>query len=1059
MQVIGLKVDHLHRPLGLGNRSPRLSWRIESDKHNVRQRAYRILVATNEDALHEGQGDLWDTGQVHSGESLGISYQGRELTSRQRCWWAVEIWAESGDSARSSGEDCWEMGLLAPSDWSAQWLAVEDRIARADRETGLCWIWGEEAPPDIAVHGFRSEFNLSEPALRGNLIAAVRQTMMWGQITRIWLDGVAIAGPGSWIDGYLGVPAAGAGTTISNLTLQDLALGQLAPGPHLLAIEVGTRPVSAWLFATKETPPLVPGLAALLRVELESGGAMRFASSAEWKTHSGELDHGWHEPGFDDTLWSKACVNRDDPYQPFPARPAMHLRHRFSLNRPVQTARLYATALGVYEACLNGREVGDQLLAPGPSQYDRRVHYQVHDVTAFVRQGENVMALTVADGWYADYEGRFAWAEPPRRVIAQLEVTYEDGTQQIVATGPGWRIAESSVRSSRLRFGEIHDRRLSQTGWDQVGFDDAHWELASMAEKPDCELTAQYIPPIRVDRCFKPKRITTLENGAHVIDFGICFAGWCELIVTGSAGAIVELTYSEVVDSSGRLDSSSVWSSCGQPRRDVFILSGVGAERLRPRFTYHGLRYVQVAGLAIAPAPEQIEGVFIRSDLEPTADVRSDVAIIKDIFALAIQTQKNCFIGVPLDNNTREARGYTGEMGGYGETACYLMDLSTFFAHHVDCSVDGRNADGTFPLYAPRPRLTTVFPQASGDAPGGGHTVLWELFFCWRHYADTTGISRHWDALSRFSQFILEHNPSHLWVNKRVFDFGDWLALEPTPHDLFATAVWARSAAMMAELAHAVGRHEEADHHETVWKRIAAAFNATFVRSDGTIGNGSQTSYALPLAFGLIPLEQRRMAANRLGAAIHARAPASLTTGTWGTSLILDALADNGHTDLAYDLLTRTAFPSWGYMLQQGATAIWEYWDGKKGTRSQPAFGSVAGFIVRRIAGIEAAAPGFAKIIIRPLADTRLRAAGGQYRSAMGLIATDWQRSHDGVFRLDLLIPANAQAQVYLPTSDAKLIQESGKSVLSRPDIRIVSQAGNKTSIEVGSGRFLFETS
>jgi alpha-L-rhamnosidase len=1060
IRVVGLTADHLDRPLGLQNAVPELSWRLESDQRNIRQRAYRVLVSSSEAALDAGQGDLWDSGEVRSTYSSTVAYHGRPLVSRQRCWWCVYVWIEGDAAPAQSSTSWWEMALLRPEDWVAQWLAAEDRIAREDREVGLNWIWGD-APPDVPSHRFRFLFELPEAAAGGELIVAVKQSFWWSQITRIWLDGVALAGPGRWIESFPAAFDAPTGTTVSNLSAQHVALNALRAGRHVLAVEISTRPVSSWYFASVDTPANVPGLSSLCRLELESGGTLRLKSGADWKTNSDERVEEWHQLGYDDGRWTKPRVDAGESHQPWPAQPAMQLRQTFNIDKPATKARLYVTALGTYEARLNGTKVGDALLTPGPSQYDKRVLYQAFDVGSLLRCGRNAIGLIVADGWYASYDGRFAWADPPRRVIAQLELTYEDGSQQIIKTGPGWRIAESSVRMSQVKVGEISDNRLEQPGWDSEEFDDSHWQAAGVAKPPACRLMAQNTPPIRVDSRLVPQVISRTQHGDYVVDFGICFAGWCELRVIGGEGARIELKYSELLKPSGEVDQSGMaLDPCGEPRRDVFFLRGDQAgECLSSRFVYRGLRYVQISGLASAPASGGVAGVFIHSDLEETGTIHSGDGLVENIFDLVRQTQKSNFVAIPVDNNTREVRGYNGEMAIFGETACYLMDVRNFFSNHVDNTVDGQAEDGSLPIYAPRPRYANLFPQAAGDAPGWGDTVIWLAWQCWRHYGDTALIERNWEAMNRFSRFVVDNNPHFLWLNKRVFDFGDWLSFEPTPNDLFATAIWARSTAHLAEMAAAVGRREEAARLIALRARIQDAFITEFIKADGTIGNGSQTSYALSLAFDLVPHMLRTKAASRLAAAIRKRSPQGLTTGTWGTRFILDVLADTGHPDLAYDLVTSTSLPSWGYMVRRGATAVWEKWDGETGTLNQPGLGSIGGFLFKRFAGIEPGAPGFEKVIVRLLADPRLRSGGGEYRSVRGLIATDWQRPSDGEFVLEVAIPPNTNANIHLPARPTSRLMEGGEPILGRPDLFLANQFEHETVIAVGSGTYRFSVS
>jgi alpha-L-rhamnosidase len=1060
LQVIGLTTDYIDRPLGLENRNPKLSWRIESNDRNVKQSAYRILVASSKTALLRGKGDLWDSGKVYSSKSFGVAYQGRELMSRQQCWWWVQVWDEFEGASEPSAASWWEMGLLSQADWTAQWLAVEDVIARGDRETGLNWIWGEPFTYDPS-RKFRFTFELPATASAGELFVVVNDLFWWMQITRIWIDGEPIAGPGVWIGTKDAPQIMEAYITLSR---QHLTLRPLTPGRHVLAMEIGSRPISNLLGSPKwPDVKYVPGCAALLRLNLDDGTTLRLATGPQWKTDTVQTGD-WYSLRHNDKHWSSARPAPVDGYQPWPAQPAMNLRREFSVEKSVVRARLYATALGAYEARLNGARVGDALLTPELTEYSKRVKYRVYDVTSMLRPGANALGLTVADGWYAAFDGRFAFDSPPRRVIAQLEMVFVDGSRKTVSTGSDWRTATSPLRFSELKIGEVYDARLEQPGWDRVGFDDKQWMPAQVGQVPSGRLVAQVSPPIRAMQVISPRTISQPKPGIYIVDFGQQLSGWCRLRVKGTPGSRIEIRYADRLGRSGELDqSASTGEPTGGPKKDVFILQGSPTqEALEPRFVYRGFRYVQIHGLQAAPDAGSLQGVFIHNDLPITGSFRSSDALLERLACNILQTQRCNTVGVLTDNAVRELRGFTGDAGIFLDTAAFNMDVCAFTSGIMDAISDEQLADGAFPMVAPSPKHgNAYFNGLGGSAPAWSDAGVIFPWTIWQRYGDTTLIERHWDAMDRYLHFIHANSVDFIWVNNRNFDFGDWLAPggaalnRSTPQDLIATAYWAHSAELLSQMAMAIGRTQDAARLREIFESVRRSFNKVFVKADGTVGSGTQTSYVLALRFGLLTGDIAQAAAIKLAAEVRSRGTA-LTTGILGTQFILDVLADWGHDKLAYDLLLRTEFPSWGHMIRNGATSIWEHWDGKLGALAQPALGSVGGFLYRRVAGIEASSPGFETIVVRPLLDPRVKRGGTDYDSVMGRISVDWTQSSDEGFSMTVTIPANATARIHLPARHTSRITEGGRELQHCREMVLITWLDGRAVVAVGSGTYQF---
>ncbi len=998
VRVAGLKCEQLETPLGLETQRPRLSWRLESEREGAAQSAWRIRVASAPEALAGGGADVWDSGKVSSDQCFDIVYAGPPLASRQRRWWTVDVWDETGAPAEAPAPSWWEMGLLSPDDWSATWIAVESDEDRADRAARLVWVWGE-TDADALTRQFRLTFEAGEVSA-AVLIAGARD-----RITAMALDGRAIALPVLSPHGF------------SRQSVEAYDLGALPAGRHVLAIEttVGARP--------NDPRPPRGAFAGLLKLR-GAGGTIRRITTRDWRT-SADAAPGWTEPGFDDGGWAGASSSSLNLGQTWPPTPAMLLRRAFALDEPVAQARLYATALGAYEAFLNGTRVGDAMLAPESTDFRKRALYQVYDVTDLVRPGANALAAHVGDGWFASViapGGRYAFGPAPRRFLAQLELTFADGARRVVATDGDWRIAPSPVVASEIYNGETYDARREQPGWSEAGFDGAAWAQAQAGETPPARLVAQTSPPLRITGTLVAKSVTEPKPGVFVFDFGQNFAGVAQLCVRGAAGDRVRLRFAEILRPDGEVDQTNLRVARAT---DTYVLRGDPAgERFTPHFTYHGFRYVQVEGYPGRPTAADLEGLVLQSDLPITGSLRIDNAVIQQLWRNTVWSQRSNFTGVPTDCPQRDERlGWLGDACVFWDAAAFNMDVYAFTQRFAGDMRDAQGPAGGFPNFAPAARKGTEEP-----APGWADAGVVLPWTAWMRYGATSIIDAHWDAMMRYLACLEEANPDHLWRNGRGFDFGDWLALEAkqpgdptTPKDLIGTAWWAHSAGLAAGMAAATGRSDEARRLTAMRGEIAEAFQGAYVTGDGSIGNGSQTSYILPLKFDLVPEELRAAAAKRLADDIERRGKV-LSTGFLGTPFALDVLADAGRTDLVYDLLLRTEFPSWGYMIAKGATTIWERWNGDVGDVSMNsfnhyAFGAVCGFLFRRIAGIEPTSPGFKTFRVRPELDPRVPSAGADYDSVLGRISTDWTWIPGERFHLDLRVPPTASAVVDLPAS------------------------------------------
>lgn len=1029
LAAVDLKTEYLVRPLGLDTSAPRFSWRLESPRTGVRQSAYRIEAAASLEALLAGKADVWDSGCIVGERPFDIAYGGRPLASGERIFWRVQVWDETGAPSPPCTPSWFEMGLLSPSDWRGNWLTAQTGEEAADRGAGLHWIW-KKGKNDGKPVKFRFAFTCEAKANAATLLLSVKDNLLG-----VWLNGCAVA-----------LPKAIAWGTMLSLPLEPVA------GDNILAIE-----------ASALTDGFMPAdggaLAALIRVA-DAGGAMaRLSSSGIWRVATVD-GSDWIAPDYDDRDWPLASAAQSRVRcEPWPAGPAVRLRRVFSLDKPVARARLYATALGLYEAELNGARIGDGHLTPEVSVAEDHLFYQCYDVTKYLRRGRNALGATVGDGWIAGAFGwrceRFSMHDGPKRFLAQLDITYTDGSRETVATDANWRTGDSPILSAEIYNGETFDARLDDAGWSLPEFDDAAWLPAEAARCPAMRLVAQPGPLIRRMTVLPAVRRSEPLPGIFVFDFGQNFSGWARLYATGKSGDTVTLRYGELLNADGSLDQSNLRFAAAVDR---YTLRGAaGGEVYEPRFTYHGFRYVSVEGADSLPFA--VEGIVAHTDAPAAGNLRIENILIQRIVDNACWSQRSNFFGVPTDCPQRDERmGWAGDIQVFLDAAAFNMDVDAFIRRYLWEMRAGQTAEGAYPVVTPQPR--SFAPMWTAGWSEAGVILPWTLY---RRYGDTAVIVENWEAMTRWMDFLSRNNPDCLWQNARGLDLGDWLSVdavqpadETTPRALVATAYWAYAAQLMAEMAAAIGREAQSAHYCDLRKKIVSAFGKTFVRDDGTVGNGSQTGHVLALHFGLVPARLRPAAAAKLVAEIEGRGT-KLSTGFLGTPYLIDVLLDTGQTETAIRLLLQTKYPSWGYMVAQGATTMWERWNSDIGDLSMNsynhyAFGAIVGTLYRRFAGIAPAAPGFSEILVDPVFDVRIGRVRAEYHSQMGCIVTDVNGDGSGVNRLKLTVPSGATAKVLLPK--LRFWREGERPLADRADMKL--EINGALAVHVGSGVFDF---
>src|SRR5437870_2991280 len=755
------------------------------------------------------------------------------------------------------------------------------------------------------------------------------------------------------------------------------------------------------------------------------------------------------------------------------SNPAPLLRREFSFDKKVERARLYATAMGLYEMSLNGKRVGDEYFTPGWTAYDFRYQYQTYDVTGSLKNGTNCLAAMLGDGWF---RGRLAWDDKRNSygkklaLLAQLVVTYKDGTQQIVGSDDGWKSATGAVLESDIYNGETYDARLEQPGWNEAGFDDKNWKSVTVLPTPKAKLVAPAGPPVKAMEQITPVKVLKTPGGDTVLDMGQNMVGWIRFRLTAPAGTTITLRHAEVLDKAGNFYTANLRSAEETIR---YTAKGQGTESFQPHFTFQRFRYVSVSGWPGEVNPEDFTGMVVHSAVARTGSFEASSELINQLQHNIIWGQKGNFLDVPTDCPQRDERlGWTGDAQVFSRTAAFNMDVAGFFTKWLKDVAADQFENGSVPYVVPNVLGNRPTGQPGGSAAWADAAVIipWNMYLS---YGDKRVLEEQYDSMARWVEYERGRaGDDYIWTGDS--HFGDWLAFATnradypgatTSKDLIATAFFAHSTDLLQRAAQVLGKRNDAERYAELLAKIKSAFCREFVTETGRVGEDTQTAYALALQFDLLPESLRAVAAKRLANEVRTRG--HLTTGFVGTPYLCHVLSRYGYLDEAYLLLNRDQYPSWLYPIKQGATTIWERWDGQKpdGTFQDKsmnsfnhyAYGAVGDWMYRVMAGLEIdeAAPGYKHILIQPQPGGGFTRVKVSHQTPYGKASSAWEIK-DGEFFLVVEIPPNTRAAVRLPGAQIANVKESGQSLVNGNGITSARQEGNAVIVEIGSGAYRF---
>jgi alpha-L-rhamnosidase len=740
-----------------------------------------------------------------------------------------------------------------------------------------------------------------------------------------------------------------------------------------------------------------------------STGVVRHSGTAQFETGlKGEWRGDWISDGTDIHL-----------------KPAPYFRHGFTAKKPIKKARAYVATGGLFELSINGRKVGDHLLDPNYTRFDRRILYLTHDVTPYLQQGENAVGMLLGNGWYNHqstavwYFDKAPWRNRPTFCL-DLYLSYEDGTEEVIRSGRHWKTALSPVVFNSIYTAEHHDARKELPGWDTPGFEDKAWKAAIPRSAPADKVVSQVMQPIRAVERFSPTRTVELGKDTKVYHFPRNISGITRVVLSGPEGTEVRLRHAERLNADGTTDQSNIDAHYRPTddkdpfQTDIYILAGKGQEVFMPKFNYKGFQYVEISASQPVEVLE-IEALFVHSDVPLRGKVSSSDELLNKIWAATNASYLSNLVGYPTDCPQREKNGWTGDAHIASETGLYNFEGITVYEKWLADHRDEQQPNGVLPSIIP----TGGWGYEWGNGPDWTSTlsiIPWNLY---QFYGDKRPLEENYDALKKYVDHLLKNYPNGL----TTWGLGDWIPVKSkAPVELTSTAYYYTNLSILSSMAEVLKKEEDRKFYAAEGQKVMAAFNTKFWDADKQVyGSGLQTELAVPLYWGLVPEGRKKGVADQLAERVKADGM-QLDVGLLGTKAILQALSDNGHGEVAYALASRKTFPSWGWWIMNGATTLLENWpiDAKSDiSMNHIMFGEIGAWYYKALGGIRPGAPGFKVVELRPLFVEALADFSAEHESPYGKIQSSWKRT-DGKLHYTAVIPPNSEGRLSLPQLDGK---------------------------------------
>jgi len=746
------------------------------------------------------------------------------------------------------------------------------------------------------------------------------------------------------------------------------------------------------------------------------------------------------------------------------------LRKEFEIGRKVKRARVYISGLGWYELYINGRKVGDHVLDPATSDYHKRTLYVTYDVTDRLKPGRNSIGVMLGNGWYCE-PGRLKYGDSPR-VLMQMHVGSTDGETTIIKTYKTWKASGGPIVRNDIYGGETYDARLEKPGWLASGYDDSGWNGAEITEGPRGKMQSQLMPGIKVNQTIKPVKFTNPKPGVYVYDLGQLFGGWARFRVKGPKGTQVTIKYAARMFKNGLVDKRR---HRGSRETDFYILKGdPKGEVYEPRFTYHPVRYVQIEGHPGKPAKDDLDGRVVYSAIDMSGDFECSSPMLNRIHRNVVWTLTNGLFGIPLDCLHREHWAWTDPATITG-SLYPRKHMPLFWTKWLDDIADAQHPSGAVPDVAPSYAFNRSDPAWGGNYP----ILVWYLH---EYYGDRRIVERHYAGMKKWIDHLTSIADKHLIKKGHYGDHmlpgkapgKEQFISRETPRPLVWTGYYYRGALVLSRAAALLGKTDDAKRYARLAEQIAKAFNGQWLNTKThQYATGSQTANLFPLAMGIVPEANRPGVLRNVIKSITEEHKGHMYTGNTGTTCMVDVLAGLGQGELMYSVTTKPTYPGWGYMVDQGATTIWEMWGLSGGAESMIMWATIDEFFYHDLAGISGpeyygpldTAPGFRRIHIRPHVVGDLKHAKAAITTVRGVVSSSWKKNGKSLV-LNVVLPVNSQAKVSVPTIGLKnfTITEGGE-VIWKDNAYVAGVAGisrgrrtdDYVTFDVGSGQYSFK--
>ena len=1108
---VGLQVEFMKQPLGIDVDRPRFSWRMDEIRYGASQSAYRLMVATSEDDLRRGR-FLWDTGKLESDKSVDISYQGESLRAKTRYYWQVTVWDERGTES-TSAIDWFETGLLGTGFGNAQWIGSEKmNLSKYRSSFNLSYDYELESGSTQAafVFGAQDEKNYIKVLINGTQMTL--SSTIEGKETKLPAEDISsllsnnskhrvtlnVDGPRGY-NLHISID----GQPVKNTHRPQGGQGGMFGAPDeyrfsIAAPEPDGRGINGRLYQVGFAQP--------------QGQNATFSN-----IQIGE--NAWESVLYNDSkIYQERGSGKLTLWQPGEDAAAPMLRKKIEISKPLKQARLYATARGIYEFYINGQKVGHDYLNPGWTDYRYRIMYNTFDITDMLKQGANGIGAMIGAGWYSDMMGfNSSWQDQygiRQSLLAMIELRYADGSTETIVTDKSWKCFNGGpIVANSLFNGEDYDARREVNGWTNGDFNDNEWEQVAMIDPAPQTVKLQGYVGLTIQNnvTLTAQRMTKVGN-RYIYDMGQNLAGVQRLSgMKGKPGQTItihfaEMLYPEIIPEEPVAPYTTEMYQ--EKRGDMYLdnyrsalstdhytfKGSTEGETYEPRFTSHGFRYISIEGLDAPLALEQVQAVVLESIGEQTSSFETSNADVNRLFENAVWGQRGNFLSVPTDCPQRDERmGWTGDAQVFARAATYNMNIDQFYTRWFYTVRDDQGTNGSYGGYYPDLGIPPSGANSIGGMPAGGWRevgviVPWQVY---QQYGDLGFVEQHYDSMVRFMDYLERSATNYI---QPFGGTGDWLAPVFTNTMLTNTCYAAYAAQLMEQMAQALGKAADAKRFHTFYENIKRVFNETFVNAEGytqvpaeaarqrdpmaaslgmagntaeVIGDNpvivnTQTSYVLPLQFGLFSEENKPKALKHLIETIR-ESNYCLTTGFVGTPYICLVLSDNGYPEEAYKLFLNNQYPSWLFPVKQGATTFWERWNSytvKNGfgpvsmnSFNHYAYGAIEEWMMSHCLGIQRdeQRPGYKHILLQPEIGEGLDYAQGGFLTMYGEVKSAWKKEGKG-YTYQVTIPANTTASLQLQADNEK----AADITVGKEAARVAGFTNGKIHYELPAGTYEF---